>query len=209
MTWAASSTRKLNWVGALTALGTKPPTPLARKSRSRSQARKWARWGNPRQRHRCRWCPPIWNMNKVPVSTTAMLGATGAVGDYIEGLICVVATAATIASATQGRQRHRIHGAAQQCRRRRRHLLCAARPQVHQRHHAGLASDHGGRRHRHRDGKFHLMLSRRAWGTLRPPTVAAGGGAGPGGVSTGLFMWQRADSEVVFERRHDARDLER
>jgi hypothetical protein len=31
----------------------------------------------------------------VPASTTAMLGSTGAVGDYIEGLICIVGTPAT------------------------------------------------------------------------------------------------------------------
>ena len=39
--------------------------------------------------------PAYLEYEQVPVSTTAMLGASGAVDDYIEGLICVVATAAT------------------------------------------------------------------------------------------------------------------
>ena len=39
--------------------------------------------------------PAYLEYETVPVSTTAMLGATGNVADYIEGLICVVATPAT------------------------------------------------------------------------------------------------------------------
>ena len=39
--------------------------------------------------------PAYLEYETVAVSTTAMLGATGDVADYIEGLICVVATAAT------------------------------------------------------------------------------------------------------------------
>ena len=99
MTWAASFTRKLKlgwgadgtWNETADTAGKEIPVKIA--------SSQMAALGQSTPAASVPVVPAYLEYETVAVSTTAMLGATGAVDDYIEGLICVVATAATITSA--------------------------------------------------------------------------------------------------------------
>ena len=105
--------------------------------------------------------------------TNQMMGADGKRRRLHRRLDLCCRYGGNIAGADQGRQRHRDHGAASQCRRRCRNVLRPSWSEMRQRHHAGMASFDAGRRDGHRGGGLHLMLRRSVYGAIRPPTVGA------------------------------------